>query len=175
MLATTETALHGAGLSIPSVLERKAEPFLAIAATGEMVKLPEFAPPKFAILHGYMAENGIEGRYGFFRYRRFSDGAVTLDVGTATTGAASGDGEVIAGELPAGRYASATYRGPYDRLYDAFLMLEGWLKGRGLACEGTHDGKGWEPACQLEIYRISPADTDDPMQWETDLLLKIAD
>ncbi|MEZ5792785.1 MAG: GyrI-like domain-containing protein [Nitratireductor sp.] len=175
MLATTETALPGIALSIPSVVVRKAEPFLAIAATGEMAKLPEFAPPKFASLHGYMAENGIEGRYGFFRYRRFSGGSVMLDVGTATTAPASGEGAVIAGELPAGRYVSATLTGPYDRLYDAFLMLEGWLKGRGLACEGTHDGQGWEPACQLEIYRISPADTNDPMKWETDLLLKIAD
>ncbi|MEZ5872606.1 MAG: GyrI-like domain-containing protein [Nitratireductor sp.] len=175
MLATTETALPGISLSIPSVVEREAEPFLAIAATGEMAKLPEFAPPKFVTLHGFMAKNDIEGRYGFFRYRRFSGGSVMLDVGTATTALFKSEGEVLAGELPAGRYVSATFTGPYDRLYDAFLMLEGWLKGRGLACKGTHDGESWEPACQLEIYRISPADTDDPMKWETDLLLKITD
>lgn len=172
MLAPTETDMPGIGLTIPSVMERKAVPYLAIAASGPMRDLPQFAPPKFHALHGWMRDNGVAARDGFFRYRRFgADGSVELEVGSITGGATAGGGEVVAGELPAGRYACATYRGPYDRLYDAFAMLNGWIEARGL----TQAGQSGAPDCQVEIYRISPAQTADPMQWKTDLLLKLKD
>ncbi|GIL03284.1 MAG: DNA gyrase inhibitor [Alphaproteobacteria bacterium] len=168
MLAITETAMPGIGLSIPAVIEREAVPYLAIRASGPMRELVRFAPPVFHRLHGWMREHGVAGRDGFFRYRRFgADGTVELDVGTTTAAAASGGGEVIADMLPAGRYAAATYAGPYDRLYDAFAMLNGWMAARGLAAARA----GGEIGCQVEIYRVSPAQTEDASKWETDILV----
>lgn len=170
MLAVTQTALPGIGLSIPQVGDRHAQPYLAIRANGPMQQLPQFAPGNFERLHNFMRKNGVEAGEGFFRYRAFrEDGSVELDVGTTTGRAVGGGGEVFADTLPAGRYASATYTGPYDRLYDAFCMLNGWVTARGLAVAGEDDA----PECQVEIYRISPAQEADPVRWETDLLLKI--
>ena len=172
MLAPTETAMPGIGLSIPSVVERKAVPYLAIAASGPMRALPEFAPPKFEALHRWMRENGVPAGEGFFRYRRFGeDGGVEMEIATVTEAPTTGAGEVEAHELPAGRYALATYKGPYDRLFDAFAMLNGWIAARGL----RPAGRPGSPECQAEIYRISPARTGDPAKWETDLLVKLAD
>ena len=41
MLAATETAMPGVGLSIPQVVEREATPYLAIKASGAMRDLPQ--------------------------------------------------------------------------------------------------------------------------------------
>ena len=43
--ATTPLTLPGIGLSIPHVVEREAEPYLALGASGAMRDLPQFAPP----------------------------------------------------------------------------------------------------------------------------------
>ena len=117
MLSVDRTALDGAGLSIPGLVNRKAEPYLAIPAKGPMMDLPNFAPPLFPRLHQWMTERNVQsGMSAFFRYRCFSGPDVELEIGTTTREPAAGGGEVIAGELPAGRYAHAVHTGPYDRL-----------------------------------------------------------
>jgi hypothetical protein len=173
MLAVEKTGAPGLALSVPNVVTLKAEPYLAIAAKGPMPKLPQFAPPKFDELHNWMAGHDVDsGGKAFFRYRRFDNaGNVELEVGNTTLKELSANGNVIAGELPAGRYASATYTGPYDRLYDCFLMLDGWLRGRGLAPAG----KPGQPDCQLEVYRVAPATEPDPNKWVTDLMIRLKD
>lgn len=177
MLDVTNTAHEGAGLSTPCVIDRAAQPYVALPAAGSMAELPRFAPQRLPELHEWMRDNAVvSGMEGFFRYREFgNDGSVRLEVGTTTPGPVAASGEVIADALPAGRYAFATHTGSYDRLYDAFLMLDGWIRGRGLTPDGERGPEGVRPACQIEIYRVSPMDTDDAGQWQTDLLVKLAD
>jgi effector-binding domain-containing protein len=177
MLPVTKTAMDGVHLSVPHVIMREAVPYVAIPASGKMRALPEFAPPKFDELHRWMgARNVASAMEGFFRYRAFGeDGSVEMEVGTTTLQTEEGDGDVIAATLPAGRYAHAVHTGPYDRLYDAFLMLEGWMGGRGLTPDGIYGPGGARPACQLEIYRVTPMQEKDPRKWETDLLVKLSD
>lgn len=177
MLPVTQTAMPGIGLTIPVVIERRAEPYLACRIAGKMRDLPQFAPPKFAELHAWMEARGMApAGPAFFRYRRFgSDGSVELDVGTPTMGAEAGSGAITADEVPAGRYAFATYTGPYDRLYDAFAMLNGWISGRDLVADGRKGESGRRMGCQMEVYRISPMQEKDPAKMETDLLVRLAD
>ncbi|MFP1630381.1 GyrI-like domain-containing protein [Zhengella sp. ZM62] len=176
MLPVTETAFEGAGLSVPSVTVRDAVPYVAIAASGAMADLPRFAPPLFPDLHGWMHERGLTGMAGCFRYKAFrADGRVGMEVAMLLEHAVPGDAQVLAGELPAGRYATATFTGPYDRLHDAFCMLSGWLRGRGLSADERNEAGSRFPVAQAEIYRVTPMDTDDPARWKTDLLVKLAD
>ncbi|HSO46579.1 MAG TPA: GyrI-like domain-containing protein [Rhizobiaceae bacterium] len=172
MLDVTKTGMRGIGLSIPQVISRDEEHCLVIPVSGPMASMPQFAPPKFAELHAFMQRMAVlPSGPGFFRYRRFDEqGNVELEVGSPVESATSGGDGVKPSTLPAGRYASATYTGPYDRLYDGFLMLEGWMRGRGL----EPAGEPGEPACQLEIYRVSPMDESDPAKLVTELLVKLA-
>jgi hypothetical protein len=149
--------------------------YVALMASGPMRALPQFAPPKFAELAELMKSNGIpDGMPKFFRYRRFAaNGDVELEIGTAVTKPAPDIDGLVRGLLPAGRYATATLFGPYDRLYDAFLMLNGWIEGRGLLAAGTGDSNGSHPECQMEIYRVSPVQQREPALFETDILIKL--
>lgn len=177
MLDVTETAHDGCALSIPQVNRIEALPYLAIRVSGPMTLLPEFAPPRLPELHSWMAVNGkSNGGKAFFRYLGFGPGGtVDLEVGTTTLRPETGGGNVIAGEIPAGSYACATHSGPYDRLHDSFLMLNGWMRGRGLVPDDTHGKDGERLACQLEIYRVSPAQESDPANWQTDLMIRLKD
>jgi DNA gyrase inhibitor GyrI len=175
MLAVTETAMDGIGLSIPHVVERPATPSLAYRISGKMSELPQFAPPYFGKLHEWMTSHGVAPGLHFFRYRRFgNDGDVELDVGNAIAVTVDASDGVTADPIPAGRYAFATYTGPYDRLYDAFAMLNGWISARGLKADARSGPDGQHMACQIEFYRISPRDTPDPARHETDILIKLA-
>jgi hypothetical protein len=177
MLDVSQTGLQGIAVSVPRVIERPAIDYVALAVSGPMRRLSEFAPPKIAELSEMMKRNGIPGGMpAFFRYRNFgADGSVELEVGTTVTKPAPGVDGLESGLLPAGRYATATLFGPYDRLYDSFLMLQGWMDGRGLRSAGTYDDGGSLPECQMEIYRVGPLQTDNPMRFETDLMLKLQD
>lgn len=177
MLDVSQTGLQGIAVSVPRVIERPAIDYVALAVSGPMRSLPEFAPPKIAELSEMMKRRGISGGMpGFFRYRRFgADGDVELEVGTTVAKPAPAIDGLVSGQLPAGRYATATLFGPYDRLYDSFLMLLGWMEGRGLQSSGTHGDKGSHPECQMEIYRVGPVQTENPMRFETDLMLKLID
>ena len=176
MLPVTKTAFDGASLSIPQVVTLPERRYVAIKAKGKMSELPSFAPPLFPELHGWMAAKGVQGKTGFFRYLAFGDdGSVEMEVATLTDGPLEASGRVTASALPQGRYASATYSGPYDRLYDAFCMLSGWVDGRGLPIAETRNGGMQRHEVQAELYHVSPADSPDPAQWRTELLIKLAD
>jgi DNA gyrase inhibitor GyrI len=177
MLDVSQTGLQGIAVSVPRVIERPAIDYVAIAVFGPMQRLPEFAPPKIAELSEVMKRSGIPGGMpAFFRYRRFgADGSVELEVGTTVTRPVPAIDGMVSGQLPAGRYATATLFGPYDRLYDSFLMLHGWMEGRGLQASATNGAEGSHPECQMEIYRVGPVQTENPMRFETDLMLKLSD
>lgn len=176
MLPVTETAFDGASLSIPQVVTLAERHYVAIRTKGRMSEMPSFAPPLFPELHGWMAAKGVRGTTGFFRYLAFGDdGSVEMEVATLTDGSVEASGRVSASSLPQGRYVSATYTGPYDRLYDAFCMLSGWVDGRGLCIAETMNGGMRRPDVQAELYHVSPADTPDPAQWRTELLIRLID
>jgi len=175
MLAVTETAMPGIGLSIPQATERKAMPYVALRASGPMRDLPQFAPRRIEEFFGWAKKNGVElSGPLFFRYTRFvRDGEVELEIGAPVDRLPKVDGDAVASEIPAGRYAQATYTGPYDRLYDAFSMLHGWIKARGLPMDETERAGGMDVACQMESYRIGPMDAADTARFETDILIKL--
>jgi len=177
MLDVSQTGLQGIAVSVPRVIERPAIDYVALVAAGPMRSLPEFAPPKIVELSELMKRFGIPGGMPvFFRYRRFgADGSVELEVGTTVTKPAPEIAGLVRGLLPAGRYATATLFGPYDRLYDSFLMMHGWMEGRGLQSSGNDGADGSQPECQMEIYRVGPVQTENPMRFETDLMLKLSD
>jgi hypothetical protein len=177
MLDVSQTGLQGVAVSVPRVIERPAIDYVALLASGAMQALPQFAPPKIAELAELMRRHGIPGGMpAFFRYRSFgADGSVELEVGTTVTKPVPAIDGLVHGLLPAGRYATATLFGPYDRLYDSFLMLHGWMEGRGLQSSGYEGDDGSHPECQMEVYRVGPVQTENPMRFETDLMLKLSD
>ena len=98
-----------------------------------------------------------------------------IEFGVPTADAVKGDARVHAGRLPAGRYVSLVYRGPYDDLYDANAVLVGWAKQRGINWDAEETTAGERFGCRLEIYPTDPREEPDPAKRETEVAIRIAD
>jgi effector-binding domain-containing protein len=112
----------------------------------------------------------------YLRYRGIDmAGRLDVEAGFRVATPVAGDGEVVAGMLPAGRYVVTTHRGHPDGLAAATAALLGWAEQRGLAwdTQETPDGTVW--ACRLEIYRTDPRVQPDMAEWDTDLVFKLAE
>ena len=78
---------------------------------------------------------------------------IVCDFGVEVTRTFESAGEVYATETPAGEAAVAVHRGPYDRMNDAYLAIEAWMKAK----RRESAGHSWE------IYgdpTPDPADTE---------------
>lgn len=70
-----------------------------------------------------------------------------------------GDAKVTRQELPETKVASVTVEGSYDKIPAHYTELLAWM-----------DNDGLEPAGPpREIYHVSPADTDDPKSYRTEI------
>jgi len=164
-------------LTLPKIVERAAQPYVAIVST---VTMPVIGPTAEALLpevHRWLAQRRITpGGPPFFKYNVI-DMARQLEIefGVPTADAVDGDTRVHAGRLPAGRYASLVHRGPYDELYDTNAVLIGWAKERGIHWDAEETAAGTRFGCRLEIYRTDPRQEPDPAKWETEVAIRIAD
>lgn len=164
-------------LSEPKFVTRHPQPFAAIRLTLTQPEIPDKAPPLIGELHGWLAAHGIAPAGApFFNYTRMGSGeTMEMEVGVPTPAEATGDGRVVTGTIPGGRFATIRYTGPYDGIVEAHTALEQWLQGKGEARPAGAAGKGRYDASLLEIYWTDPEVEPDPAKWVTDIAFRLGD
>src|SRR5262249_871101 len=115
-------------LSELRVDERAEQPYLAVRSQVPMADLPKVIPEGIAEVHGWLMEHGIRPAGGpFVRYHVIKmPGMLDISVGWPLATAATGNGRIAAGVLPAGRYASLIYTGNYPGVMEATAALLKW-------------------------------------------------
>jgi len=112
-----------------------------------------------------------------WRYRVIDMAAkLEIDVAVPVAGAAIGDNRIIADILPAGRYATLIYTGPYEGLMQATADLLAWAAKKGIVWDmrpAGLNGEAWR--ARVENYLTDPTKEPDPAKWETELAFKLAD
>ena len=164
-------------LSEPTFENRAAQGYAYITFTVRMTQMKKPADEGFPELFGWLADNGITPTGApFFNYRRI-DMANTLEVeaGVPVDRTAEGTDRVRFGQLPTGRYLTATHTGPYGGLYKATGKLIGWASERGLKWDVSEQADGDHFACRLEIYETDPRQEPDSSKWITRLVFKLAE
>jgi effector-binding domain-containing protein len=160
----------------PEVTSRPEQPYVAIRADVTWAELAGLAH-RFGEVFGWLAERGLAPVGApFFRYNVIDmERQFKVEAGVPVAAAVEGDDLVIAGTLPAGRYATYLHVGPYDGLVGAVDALLRWADAQGLELDASsaEDGEHW--GCRLEIYRTDPSEQPDATKWETQLALKLAD
>jgi hypothetical protein len=163
----------------PQVIHRAAQPYVAIRKLVTPHNPAEITDELPGLL-GWLARRGIEPVGApFFKYSqvRMLD-LLDLEVGIpiATASAASADdGRVLAGVLPEGRFASVTHAGHPDELLNVTAELLDWGSQQGLRWDLSETGPGQTWGLRLELYRTDPALQCDPSDWETELIIRLAD
>jgi AraC family transcriptional regulator len=113
----------------------------------------------------YCQKNGFAlAGHPFTRYLSTGPGLYEIEVGMPLVAAAPGEGDVVAGALPAGPAAVAVHAGPYDQLAETYAALERWIESNGLRASGAP----WE------YYVTDPGTYPDPAEWRTEVFWPIA-
>jgi effector-binding domain-containing protein len=158
----------------PEITERRAQPYVAIRARVTMAELPGLAD-RFGEVFGWLAEHDVTAAGApFFRYNVIDmERQLEVEAGVPVHTEVEGDGHVVAGVLPAGRYATAIHSGPYDGLIGAVEDLLRWADSQGLDWDksSADDGEHW--GCRLEVYVTDPSELPDPADWETELAFRL--
>lgn len=163
-------------LTPPRIAERTAQPYVAIrrAVTIPFGAVIDATMPK---LFGWIGDHGVEpGGPPFFKYNVIDmAGELEIEFGVPTATLLQPDDVVVTGTLPAGRYATVTLHGHYDKLIDATAVLFGWARERGLEWDVAQTPKGDRFAGRFEVYPNDPREVPNPDDWETEIWIKLRD
>jgi effector-binding domain-containing protein len=158
-------------LSEPKIINRGPQPYAAIRLTVERPKIGEQAPPLTGEVMAWLAAKGI-GPTGapFFNYTRMRGETMDMEIGWPTASLFPGDGRVVTGTLPEGKYATLRYTGDYSGLYAAHEALHQWLATQKLPPQDMEGGG----LTLLEIYETDPAQEPNPDKWITDVAFRLS-
>ncbi|MBA9002492.1 GyrI-like domain-containing protein [Thermomonospora cellulosilytica] len=160
----------------PQIQERAARPYAAIpieAPMREWGRVNALVPEVF----GWLAEQGVPPAGPlFYRYRVAGDmdRPFRLEVGVPTPAPVTGDGRVIAGTIPAGRYATLLHQGHPDKLFGSITALLRWADERGLKWRNTREGDQEVWGGCFEYYLTDPAEEPDMDNWSIELAYLLA-
>lgn len=160
----------------PVITARTAQPYVAIRRSVTMQTMDQIADRIPDVL-AWVGERGIvPAGPPFLRYLVI-DMARGLDVeaGVPVDVPVEGDGSVIAGVLPGGRYVTLAQVGHPDALEQVTGDLLAWAARQGLVwdSEPTPEGERW--GCRVEHYLTDPRDEPDMGRWTTELTFRLAD
>jgi AraC family transcriptional regulator len=114
--------------------------------------------------HGHTAGLPIAG-WPVARYLAVGPGLWTVEAAMPLAAAASGEGEMEAGTLPAGPVAVGIHAGPYEQLPDTYAAIEKWMAENGAQAGGAP----WES------YVTDPGQHPDPADWKTEVYWPLAE
>ena len=165
---------------MPTVEQRAAQPYVAVRGHVTMQTIGHVAD-RIGEVFAWLGKRGIEPAGApFFRYEIIDMVgilaiAVGVPVAEPVAEPVTGEGDVFADELPAGRYAVAEHTGHPDTLEAATRDLLDWAAAEGLTFDVAPgpDGEHW--GARLETYLTDPAEQPDTSQWRTELAFRLAD
>jgi len=161
-------------LTLPRITERNAQPYVAVR---ERVTVPynDVVDRAYGELFGWLEANGISPAGApFIKYDLIAMPELEVEFGVPTATPVTANGRVVAGALPAGRYAAVSYWGGYEDLMDVNAVLIGWAKEKSLKWDAVETPAGDRFASRLEIYETDPRQEPDQSKWQTEVAIKLA-
>ncbi|WP_460334579.1 GyrI-like domain-containing protein [Actinoallomurus acanthiterrae] len=160
----------------PIVIERPQQPYVAIRTVVSMRTIGE-AAARFPAVFAWLAARGLAPAGApFLKYDSIDmPGRLEIEVGVPVGAPVDGDGEVVGGALPPGRYASLTVVAPPSDLAAHTRTLLDWAADEDLRFDQVRTDGIEQWSCRLEIYNTDPAAQPDPTKWETELAFKLLD
>jgi effector-binding domain-containing protein len=166
-------------ISEPTVEQRDAQYYVGIRTLAAMRELRDVIPGNHRKVYAWLTENGLSPNGPpFIRYHRINmETKLDIELGVPVANAVTANGGVSAGTLPAGRYASLVYTGPYtgDGLMRANAALLEWGSRQALVWDRSYGPEGDAFGSRYESYIADPGNEPDPMKWVTEVSIRLAD
>lgn len=159
----------------PSIVERAAQPYVALR---RQVNIPfgTVATKTMRQLAKELKAQGIRNTgAALFKYNIVKMPELEIEFGFEVDAPATTTGELLAGTLPAGRYAELTFFGPYRHLYKVNGALIDWSRDKGLVFDMHPEADGDHFASRVEFYPNGPDDEPDPEKLKTIVSIRLKD
>jgi effector-binding domain-containing protein len=161
----------------PEIETRAGQPYVAIKTQVTMETLGTVVPPLNQEAFAWLGEQHVAPAGApFWKYNVIDmAGQLEVEAGVPVAQPLTGNGRVITGVLPAGRYVTLCHVGAPETLAGATASLLDWAAARGLTFDMSPSPEGERWGCRLEIYLTDPRDEPDMSKWETRLAFRLAD
>lgn len=160
-------------LEEPRVAERSETPYIGIRCVTPFRGMLSQRDKLLAELFDWLDHHdGTQAGPAFLRLHVIDmNGPMDLEVGAITEKPMDGDERVRPGLLPAGRYATMTYRAHARR---ANRHLLEWAAANGHALDRRDDPAGALFVCRYEAYRTDPRTEPRKTKWAVELNILLA-
>jgi effector-binding domain-containing protein len=156
----------------PRIVDLPERAYLGVRRTCTWDTVARVADRVPEIIGHLAAAGGTPAGAPFLRYHVIDpDGGLDVEACVPTDDTGAGDGEIVAGALPAGRYAVLLHRGHPDGLVAETGRLLDWADREGHTWD--RDGHRW--TARTEHFLTHPLEQPDPHRWESELAFRLAD
>ncbi len=140
--------------------EQAAQPTLSIRTRTPVQNLPQALGQAYGAIAQYLGELGEQPAGApFTAYYNMDMQDLDIEIGFPVSKKLAGRGAIQSAEIPAGKYATCLYTGPYGEISPAYDALSQWVKDHGLEATGL----------AYEMYLNDPAQTP-PQELQTQVV-----
>jgi effector-binding domain-containing protein len=156
----------------PRVEQRPELPYVGIRVVTPFRGMLKVRDELLSELYGWLDGRGVTATGPFFLRLHVVDmeGPMDIEVGAVTPDPPPGDARVRAGVLPAGPYATLTYRDHARRANGALIE---WVRANGVEFDRSDDPAGDRFACRYEAYLTDPRTEPRKTKWEVQLNIRV--
>ncbi|NBJ15908.1 MAG: GyrI-like domain-containing protein [Dehalobacter sp. 4CP] len=141
------------------LLERKAQPALVVRAKTAVAELPKVIGESYGKIMGYLNELGVQPIDApYTAYYNLDMENLDVEMGFPVAKLFPDKEDIHAREIPAGKFASCIYKGPYSGMEQPYNEMFRWIEENGCKPAGEY----------YEYYYNAPSDVP-----ESELLTKI--
>jgi hypothetical protein len=161
-------------LEPPRIVERPQQDYLGIRVVTPFRGMLSTRNELINELDSWLREQSVDDVGPFFLRLHVIDmsGPMDLEVGVVTPNVFAGDARVRPAVLPAGRYATLTYRNHSLRANRALLD---WTAAQDIALDRRDSAEGDLFGCRYEAFRTDPRTEPRKTKWEVELNIRITE
>jgi effector-binding domain-containing protein len=161
---------------MPTIQHREPQPYVAVRQVVPMTGLAGFAD-RLREVFGWLAGEGVApAGPPFLKYNVIDmDRGMEMEGGVPLAAPIDGEGDIVAGTLPGGRYVVVRHTGHPDELMAVTKDLLEWADEQGLTWDKSDGPDGEQWVARLEFYQTDPAVEPTMAKWITELAFRLAD
>jgi effector-binding domain-containing protein len=161
----------------PKVEDRAEQPYVGIRTQITMKEMGTGVVPRLlGEVFAWLGNHGVAPAGApFMRFYVINmETKLDIELGVPVASAVKGDDRVLAGVLPAGRYAALVYTGVKNGIKGNKALIE-WAVKNNIKWDRWDDENGDAFRSRYESYLTDPADEPDQAKWETEVAIRLAD
>ncbi len=145
------------------IYEQAAQPTLTVRTNTSVEKLPQKLGEAYGAVGQYLGSLGeAPGGAPFVAYYNMNMEDLDIEAGFPVSKAFPGSGTIQSSQMPAGKFATCLYKGPYCDCGQAYEELTRWVQEQGFETTGV----------VYEFYLNNPAETP-PDELKTQIIFQL--